>query len=121
MRKLTDLCAWFVAQKAYCVYGEGFPPVTPTGRENWQLHCQVRHGLGRGRMTCFLLLGQGHQAWVSTNVNGCCGHKACLYNDIHIFVPPSRNVLPANINDFVIIRDSMSQGGAGVANVLGKW
>jgi hypothetical protein len=37
------------------------------------------------------------------------------------YVPPSRNVLPVNVNDFIIIRDSMSLGGKGVANVSAKW
>lgn len=50
------------------------------------------------------------------SVHGCYRHKACLYNNVHIFyVPPSKNVLPVNINDSTMIKDSRSQGGAVVA------
>ena len=31
---------------------------------------------------------------------------------------PSRNVLPVNVNDSMIIRNSTSPGGEGVSNVL---
>jgi len=41
---------------------------------------------------------------------------------IHIFyILPSRNALLVNVNDSVIIRDSTSPGGEGVANVSAKW
>ena len=43
--------------------------------------------------------------------------KACLYN--LLYVAPSGDVLSAKINDFMIIR-SMSLGGKGMSNVLGK-
>jgi hypothetical protein len=32
-----------------------------------------------------------------------------------------KKVLRVNVNDSMIIRDSMSQGGKGVANVSAKW
>lgn len=56
-------------------------------------------------------LGQGQQAWASTSVDSCYGHKACLY----------KNVVPVNFNGSMIIRDSTSLGGKGVANVSAKW
>jgi hypothetical protein len=43
-----------------------------------------------------------------------------LYN-VHILPPPLRNVLPVNVIDSMIIRDIISPGGKGVANVLAKW
>ena len=39
----------------------------------------------------------------------------------YFHVPPSRNVLSATVNASIIIRDSMSPGGEGVANVSAKW
>ena len=33
------------------------------------------------------------------------------------YVPPSRDVLPVNVNDSMIIRDCGSLGGKGVANI----
>jgi hypothetical protein len=46
--------------------------------------------------------------------------KACLYNYVY-YIPPSRNVLPVKVNNSMIIRDSKSAGGQGVANVSAKW
>jgi hypothetical protein len=42
---------------------------------------------------------------------------------LEIFSLPtlSRNVLPAKVNDSMIIRNSMSLGGKGVAKVSAKW
>jgi hypothetical protein len=37
------------------------------------------------------------------------------------YVPPSRNVLPVNINDSMMTKDSTSQGDEGVANVSVTW
>lgn len=52
----------------------------------------------------------------------CCGCKACLYNNSTYFhVPPLRNVLSAEVNDSVIIRDGTSPRGEGVSNILAKW
>lgn len=41
----------------------------------------------------------GHQMWTSTGVDGCREHKACLYNNVHIF-SYAFNVLPVNVNDY---------------------
>jgi hypothetical protein len=75
--------------------------------------CQGPHGLG------------GHRFEMVPDVDlkrvdACPGHKACLYN-VHILPPPLRNVLPVNVIDSMIIRDIISPGGKGVANVLAKW
>ena len=41
---------------------------------------------------------------------------------IYIFyLLPSRNILPVNVNDSMIIRDSTSPGGKGMASVSTKW
>jgi hypothetical protein len=40
---------------------------------------------------------------------------------IIFYILPLRNVLPVNVNDPMIIRDSKSPGGKGGAKVLGKW
>lgn len=45
---------------------------------------QAQHGLAGDRMTWFLLLGQVQWMWASMSVNGYPGHKACLYNNVHI-------------------------------------
>jgi hypothetical protein len=49
-------------------------------------------------------------------------HKTCLYNNVHDlpYVPPLGNILPAKVNDSVIIRNSRSPGGKGVPSVLSK-
>jgi hypothetical protein len=73
-------------------------------------------------MTWFLPLGQAQRALSSRSIDGCCGHKICLYNNIHYFYIPPRNVLPIKVNDSVIIiRESKRMGGKGVANVSAKW
>jgi hypothetical protein len=55
-----------------------------------------------------------------SDVDGCCGFKA--YIIMYIFSRSVlRGILPVNINDSMIIRDSMSLGGKGVANVSAKW
>lgn len=41
----------------------------------------------------------------SMRVDGCCGYKVGLCNNY----VPLRNVLPVNVNDFMIIRNSTSQ------------
>jgi hypothetical protein len=51
----------------------------------------------------------------------CCGHRLACIIRYTFYIPPSKNVLPDNVNDFMIIRDSTSLGGIGVVNVLGKW
>jgi hypothetical protein len=54
-------------------------------------------------------------AWASMRVDGFYGYKDIFY------IPPLRNVLPVNIvNDSMIIRQSTSPGGKGVANVSAK-
>ena len=53
--------------------------------------------------------------------HGYHGHKACLYNNVHVYLSPLRNVFPVNVNDSMVIRDSMSLGDIGVANDLAKW
>jgi hypothetical protein len=46
------------------------------------------------------------------NIEVCCGHRVCLYNNVHIFhVPPLRNVLSAKVNNSMIIKDGRSLGG----------
>ena len=37
------------------------------------------------------------------------------------YVSPSRNVLPADVNESMIVRDRLSQGGEGLVNVSAKW
>lgn len=49
--------------------------------------------------------------WASMSVNSCCEYKASLYNNGHMFHGPLRNVLSININDSIIICDSMSPEG----------
>ena len=49
------------------------------------------------------------------SVVGCHGHTDCLYDNI--FVSPVRNVLPDNVNDAMIISNSISAIGKGLANV----
>jgi hypothetical protein len=66
-------------------------------------------------------LEQSHQVWASSNVNGCCGYKAYLYNNIHILCSSLKEFFPVNINDFMIIGDNMNVGVDGVVNVLAKW
>lgn len=51
---------------------------------------------------------------------GCHGHKACCITMYIFYLPPLRNVLPVNVNDSMIIWDSKSLGGDGVANVSAK-
>jgi hypothetical protein len=58
--------------------------------------CQVQLDLDRVGMRRFLPLGQGQQARVSMRVNGCCGHKACLYNNVHILCSPSEECPPCS-------------------------
>ena len=77
----------------------------------------VQHGLGGGRMTRFLPLGQGHQAPVSVAAVSLGLECIIMYK---FYVPPLSNVLPVNINDSMITRDIESQGGKGIANVLAK-
>jgi hypothetical protein len=57
----------------------------PLGGREHIASCWVQHGLGWGGMTWFLSLKQGQQAWASLSADGCCGHKSCLYNNVHIF------------------------------------
>ena len=61
--------------------------------------------------------------WVSISVMTAVGIKlVCIimYTNI-IHVLPLRNVLPVKINESMMIRDNMSPGGKGVANVSAKW
>jgi hypothetical protein len=46
--------------------------------------------------------------------------EVCLCKNIHNlpYVPPSGSILPAKVNDSVIIRNSTSPRGKGVSNVL---
>jgi hypothetical protein len=69
-------------------------------------------------MTWFLSLGQGQQVWTSTSVNGCCGHEVCII--MYIFSSSSKEC-PVDVNDSMIIKDSLSPAGKGVANVSAKW
>ena len=50
-------------------------------------------------------------------------HKTCLYNNVHDlpYVPPLGNILPAKVNDSMIIRNSRSPGVTDMVNVSAKW
>jgi hypothetical protein len=77
-------------------------------------------------MTWFQPLGQGQQAWTwdrasrhgppQVSTTGVGAIPVCIIMYI-FYIPPSRNVLPVNINDCMIIRDNMSLKGEGVT----KW
>ena len=65
---------------------------------------------------------------LSTSADSWCGCGACLHNNVHlllhdpllgIFSLPKilGHVLPAKVNNSMIIRSSMSLGGKGVSNV----
>ena len=63
------------------------------------------------------------------SVDGCCGYEVCLFNNVHILwtltVEDSsflRNVLDVDINDSMIIRNSMSPGveGGSISQQNGK-
>jgi hypothetical protein len=79
-------------------------------------------------MTWFEPQGQGQQTWASLTVHVCHGLKAYLFdnnnnnnnnsNNIYIYFHVlSWNVLPVNLNGFMIIRSSRSPGDKGVANI----
>jgi hypothetical protein len=57
-----------------------------TVKQQRVLNCSVQHDLGRSKMTWFEPLGQSQQAWASMSVNSCCGSKAYLYINLHIFI-----------------------------------
>ena len=74
-------------------------------------------------MTGFLPLGQGQWVWASVSVKAAVGVGVgfvCITMYI-FYVSPPRKVLPVSINDSMIIRDSMSLAGKGVAPVSAKW
>lgn len=90
---------------------EGFPTVTPIGMDSEASREKKATFTARSSMALVGTEGHGSCPWGRANrhgspssVNGYCGHKACLYNDVHIFTLPSGDVLPAKVNDFVIIR-----------------
>lgn len=47
-----------------------------------------------------------------TNIDVCCGCKACLHNSAHIHIAPLRAV--CSVKNSMIIRDIKSLGGKGV-------
>jgi hypothetical protein len=58
--------------------------------------------------------------------NGCCRHGVYLYNNVHnlLYVSPSGDVLPALVNDSMIIRSSsrmQRMGGQDVSQQIGKY
>jgi hypothetical protein len=62
------------------------------------------HGLGRDRLTRFLLLGQGKQMWSPKASKAAKAKRlACILTDRY-YIPPLRNVLPVNRSDSMIIR-----------------
>lgn len=76
--------------------------------------------LWKGKYAIFHPWSRASRAWASMSADGCCGHGACLYNNVHnlLYVPLSGNILLAKVNYSMIIRNSTSPGGEGVSNVL---
>jgi hypothetical protein len=60
--------------------------------------------------------------WVYMSADHCFRHGACLYNNVHtlLHVSPFGNILPAKVNDSMIIRNSMSPESKGQSEFLTK-
>ena len=80
------------------------------------VQCQVLHGLGRASVMWFPAPGIDRA--------GCGLPRMVTLLDIGlvciIYIPPSGNILPANANDSMKIRNSMSLEGKGVPMFLSK-
>jgi hypothetical protein len=76
-----------------------------------------KSGLAIVGMTCHGSCPLNSRMWASMYVDGCCGYKAYLYNNVHIFMLLLPGMSSAKVNDSIIIRDSKNLG---VANISAK-